>query len=557
MSSKNDIKINVSHISEYIAKNHNIWQMNFLDTFKFHQFTHDRGSGFAKTHIEQLWKLKLLRADLIKSKEDIYIEGIIPIGKDEWGINTYFDDRKLKPRSDGWVDALADIDNDNLDFSIFFHPFRLYILYYLDKVTNPWAPPKYILIPPKWYKNLMDDIAHQFSKWSSNAAFIEKVKYFDEITTLAILLEPWNYSYISDTLTHPLTFSADQQKKLLEQHVKSAKSFCHNLTEEQIFDVRQQLCTKAELLDPNKNIHTLIRFMSGNNIVKVKGKLGGAMVLLLMAETIRRTYENIYKKELKEEDEMGFGVMPIDLKTRLYGNKRLMDGDKKAEKNFIAQFGLDYSIKIRFYLEGSTEYGAIKTLFDYHHAFEFINLSGEFAQGRRKGLTFVENLKNDINKNVFSIVLVDSDDSDNLRLLKNAAKRDNFFGMRFASMPDFEMNFSINELVDVVCKMVKEDHAELSLLKEEIIQKIGTVNSGKEFFDAIQKLCKCKKSEKWGTRLIEYLYNPDDNRPLFDFIKRTVRLIDSGYHYYRSNHRVDIETGLLILKEKNNIDKNG
>ncbi len=342
------LNIDLQNISKYIARNYSIWQLGFLDISQFHRFSQDRECRFAKTHIEQLWKLKLLRADLIKSKKEINIEGITHINKDEFGLNIYYDNRKIETRPDGWENALTDIDNDKIEFSIFFHPFRIYILYYLDKLTDYWSPPKHILISTDWHKKLSEDNIKHFAKSSSMPDFIDRIKYYDEVSTISILLEPWNYHYISGMLRWSFDISKEEQKRRLEEHNQLVIQFCKHVTEEQIFNIRQELCTKAELLEPNKNLHTMIRFTIGKYTLKLKGKLGGAIILLLMAEIIRTTYEKIFDKELKEEDEMGFGVMPSDLKKRLYGNTRLMDGDKKAEKNFMDQFGLDYSVKIIF-----------------------------------------------------------------------------------------------------------------------------------------------------------------------------------------------------------------
>lgn len=382
--------------------------------------------------------------------------------------------------------------------------------------------------------------------------FIDRIKYYDEVSTISILLEPWNYHYISGVLRWSFDITKEEQKRRLEEHKQLVIQFCNHITEEQIFYIRQELCIKAELLEPNKNLHTMIRFTIGKYTLKLKGELGGAIILLLMAEIIRTTYEKIFDKELKEEDEMGFGVMPLDLKKRLYGNTRLMGGDKKAEKNFMAQFGLDYSTKMRFYFEGYTELGAIKPLFEHHNAFEFINLSGEFVEGRKKGLTFVGNLKNDINKGVFSIIFIDSDQNDNLRLLKNAVQRDEFFGMWFASEPDFEMNFTHKELINALFLMAKRYQTNLTVKKQEVIKKVSTVVSGKDFFRIITKipeLSRYSKGEEWGFNLMESLQNPKESRPLFDFIRRTMQLLAAGYHYYRTNHKIDIETGQLALKK--------
>ncbi len=543
------LNIDLKKVSEYIASNKGLWQLDFFDLKKFSRFVHERGCGFVEGHIEQLWKLKLLRADLIKSKVELNINGIERVERDKYGQYIYYDNRKPQTIPHGWGDAINSIDNNNIELSPFFHPFRIYSLYYLDRLTDHIPIPKHLLISTKWHRKTLDDNLDWFAKYTSNTDFIKRVQYFDEITTLSILLEPWNYYLISGAIKWPHYLTAVEQKKRLDKHKRFVNQYCDKITEKQIFNIRQQLCTRAEMLEPNKNIHTLVRFAISKYILQLKGNLGGAIILLLMAEIIRITYEDIFKKELKEEDEMGFGVMPTDLKKRLYGNNRLRDGDKNAEKNYIAQLGFDYSTKIKFYLEGYTEYGAIKLLFGQHTAFEFINLSGEFIEKRRKGLSFKENLRIDIDKGVFSVVFLDGDNTDNLKLLKDAATKNEFFGYWFVSQPDFEMNFSIIELVNASFLMLEDDKNSITLNKDELLKKIDSINNGKEFFNKINdypELKKCKKGEKWGQALIRLIEKLDD-RPLFQFIRDLVYVLRDEYQYYRTNYKVDINTGRLAL----------
>ena len=77
-----------------------------------------------------------------------------------------------------------------------------------------------------------------------------------------------------------------------------------------------------------------------------------------MAETLRRFSESTFGRELPEEDELGFGMMR-KVKAENYGSNRLLDGERGVANAFVRRFGLDYGVRVRWYVEGYTEWGAL------------------------------------------------------------------------------------------------------------------------------------------------------------------------------------------------------
>jgi hypothetical protein len=67
---------------------------------------------------------------------------------------------------------------------------------------------------------------------------------------------------------------------------------------------RMDLTTNAEMLDDNKVLHVLIRLTTWHDRQNVKSALGGCMLLLSMAELIRRGMEDALGREFPEEDEL-------------------------------------------------------------------------------------------------------------------------------------------------------------------------------------------------------------------------------------------------------------
>jgi len=105
--------------------------------------------------------------------------------------------------------------------------------------------------------------------------------------------------------------------------------------------IREGLCINAEMLDKNKDVHTLLRLSQGKFRQNVKGRIGGSLVLLTMAEVIRRATEKAFNLELCEEDELGFGMTPLDMKEYLYGEKRLLES-RGGALQYIRTFELDF-----------------------------------------------------------------------------------------------------------------------------------------------------------------------------------------------------------------------
>ena len=82
-----------------------------------------------------------------------------------------------------------------------------------------------------------------------------------------------------------------QQMENIEKYKEKLNHLYQQLPKEEIISCLQDLCWNAEMIEPNKQIQTLLRFMNGRKRLEIKGKLGGAILLKTMAEMIRRMTE--------------------------------------------------------------------------------------------------------------------------------------------------------------------------------------------------------------------------------------------------------------------------
>lgn len=322
--------------------------------------------------------------------------------------------------------------------------------------------------------------------------------------------------------------------------------------------MRKQLCIDSELLDDNKILHMLLRMMNVNMRKSLKGKIGGAMLLFSMAEMLRLACEKVFDKELKEEDELGFGEWMKGVKEEMYGSNRLYDANRGVKNEFMRQYGLDYGVRARCYVEGETEAGALTSILGVSTGIEVINLKGRVAA---KGLVaFRDSLKQDIESQVFSIILIDSDRDDYVRAIKKAAVEDEICGLFFISQPDFEFgNFELNELAEVIIEYAKSIEV-YGLTVSDVHRNIRGAKSGKELMNKIKltmpEISDIGKGEEWGAALMDYAtrkqnYNPNKNvenimRPINEIVNILLRSLSVGYHTTRSKFTVSAETGKLV-----------
>lgn len=324
--------------------------------------------------------------------------------------------------------------------------------------------------------------------------------------------------------------------------------------------LRQDLCQDAEIIDRNKMVHVLLRLMSNHERLKLRSSLGAAMVLLSMAEIIRRAAEDATGEQFPEEDILGFGQWMDGARKSLYGSGRILDAPSEVRRDFLSTMGLDYGVKVRCYLEGETELGAITSAVGDGGGAEFVNLRGQVIEKKGKGLSFVGSLKNDIRSHVFSIVLLDGDSSDNVRALRKAAADDKFFGRFFVASPDFEFaNFSIDELLDVALDHVADNETEVPS-RSDILPQVQMAKSGKEFFKGLKSagISNVEKSEDWGEALMAYAVRRPElpeghaqagkTRPVIEAARIVINTRRAGYVRSMERYEVDPDTGELREK---------
>jgi hypothetical protein len=537
-----------------------LWQFDLLTPQKICQFAKDRGVQiFNAGAVIDLWRLGLLRSDLIIASSKLEMSSL-EIVSVENGQFTYCDKRRVEHKAQGYGGTITATKFEFDSLELLFHPFRLYVLYQIDRVFRSNSASTQYLMSPKGLITIDMQNIDFLNRWTSSKEFSERMDEWNKTAELAIVLEPAAYTAVFHSMRLRFPDTQESIMAKLQEHRERVRQFLSEVPVNEINKVREVLCQNAELLDENKLVHVLLRLMSQHERLKLRSDLGGCMQFLCMAEIIRRAAEDALDQHLPEEDEMGFGQWMAGARKSLYGSERILDSPRETRREFLTSMGLDYGVKVRCYFEGDTEIGALTSAVGEASGTEFINLRGQFVEKHGKGLNFVASLKNDKKSHIFSVVMLDQDRDDNIRALKNAAINRTFFGRFFISSPDFEFaNFTVSELVDILLGFAWRDNDRVPA-KSEIMPLVATATSSRQFFDALHRsgITEIGKSESWGVALMNYALKhpklPSDHirsgsmRPVIEVSELLVIAREAGYLRSLETYRVDPNTGELREK---------
>lgn len=541
-----------------------IRQINLLSAQGLNSLTRDRGVGlspFNEEDVEHLWQMGGLRADLIVSKRRLDIEGLVFTEQNEEGEYLYADVRECVNKAEGLGGVFADLGSMPKGAYLMFHPFRYYVLYRIEKELAPRISSFHILRSATGCQKVVESFIASFSEKDAEEHFRAQVRRWNEIVSLAVAVEPFTYSKVFGFYKVPAPSLKNEQEfyAALRKQYEDCKEVLLNIGLDEVKEVLSELCSEAAELEPNNDIRRLIRLTKRYRMDRVKGRLGGSVYLLTMAEMIRRAAERVFETELPEEDEMGDGIgsETADYKEYFYGSRRLLDSHE-AISRFIQDLNLDYTVRLRWYVEGDTELNALKSELSSDESIEIINLRGDIVAGKGKGLSFRENLLNDIRRFVYSFVSLDEDVDHNKRVLLKAVEGREMFGMFFISKPDFEFeNFNSDELAAILWDIALEQGAPPEE-KEHFLKLTSTAENGKQLFEnakkALPNLQRLDKGKNWGERLLNFAkenrYLQRDGqkrtRPIIRAIIEARRTVGCDYYRSKEGGRVDKDTGGIV-----------
>ena len=223
----------------------------------------------------------------------------------------------------------------------------------------------------------------------------------------------------------------------------------------------------------------------------------------------------------------------------------------------MRQFQLDYGSRLRWYVEGDTEEGALRRFFGEAegHPVTIVNLRGNVVRGN--ALAFREALRDDLKNGVFSVVSLDGDRTDVVRAARKAAEDDEICGQLYINDPDFEFaNFSVTELEEVAWRLA-EAAGEAAESRIALRTAVATAKSGRELMEAATRaaptLARLAKGREWGRRLMEYAFEHPKRetgavRSIVEAVTAAARDVNANYNISRKEFRIDPATGRMVKR---------
>jgi hypothetical protein len=544
-----------------LARSPELWQFDLLSADEFGRFTQDRGMPvLAAGTVSQLWRVGLLRADLVTASSRLTMPGLEDVS-DEDGVFAYCDTRQTEQKSGGYGGSFASIGSELDSIELLFHPFRLFVMYHIHRVFRSNASSIQYLLNSEGLINLAKLHIDSLDRWTSDEQCAERFEHWNRCAELAIVLEPTAYSEVFQSLRWRFPDTEEVLRAKLLEHDERVRNLVTEMQSVEINAFRTELCQQAEFLDDNKLVHVLLRLMSAHERLKLHSALGGCMLFLCMAEIIRRAAQNVLGLQLPEEDELGFGQWMPGARKSLYGSERILDAPRHDRRDFLTSMGLEYGIKVRCYVEGETEFGALTSAVGDAGGIEFINLRGQVVERKGRGLNFAASLEIDIKSRVFSVVLLDEDRDDNVRAVKQAAASGRFFGRFFISSPDIEFaNFSLSELTEIALQTVPRDGRVVPAVNE-LASLVAEAKSGEHLLELLEQqgLSGVRKSETWGVALMNFALRhqvlpPDhkkagERRWILNVAELLIQARNAGYLRSLRSLVVNADTGELLPKD--------
>jgi hypothetical protein len=566
----------------WIAEHRRIWQMNFLNAYDLARFCYDRGlADFGEKGITQLWQLGLLKADLVESDEELSYNGLVDRGVNRYGAYMYSDERHIQQRPEGWGNAVKTLSPLRDDVELLFHPFRYYVLYHLNREVGTKIH-KMLMFNQERIHELLDISLSWFNRWTASEQFISRFQLRNDIASLAVITEPCTYGRIFEHIRYDPSELKDYQAgaKEIEDHIAeywhSVNKLYHQIGLERLEETRQEICGEIRKLDSNLWIHTLLCAGDGQQRLELKDRLGGALLLRTMAEMLRHAADEAFHTTLQEEDEYGPGSLSKAIKENLFGSKsgRLLD-DLRALRAFARWHGQNYKPRVHLYCEGNTEYGALTSIFKslgvpVTNLYGLIRVKeGKAKEEKSMATYFRDSLLSDIQDHICSIVIIDKDRRENVRILERAAKNnqtsedDGIFGTFFLSNPDFEFeNFEIEELEEVLWKWVGGESPSQED-REQLHNNVKAARGSTEFFNGVKRtalsipqLIEYDKGEAWGEELMkfawEHQFKRSRKRQIIEAVElalyweKTAKL--EPYETAKKRNMVDPQTGSLVKR---------
>ena len=104
---------------------------------------------------------------------------------------------------------------------------------------------------------------------------------------MVVAIEPIYYRKVFGSVSWPIADTLKSFRTKIDIYKRDVINDIKTVSLKRLEKIRGKLCIEAELIDSNKILHVILRLMNARSRQKLEGKIGGAMLLLTMAEMLR------------------------------------------------------------------------------------------------------------------------------------------------------------------------------------------------------------------------------------------------------------------------------
>ena len=248
-----------------------------------------------------------------------------------------------------------------------------------------------------------------------------------------------------------------------------------SLTTEEIKNWRTQIAVETRFLDPLREWYLLVRYVAYGKRKKLRGNALFAQDYYEIIEML-----GLFLQELTGEPQYGsddlFDPRHGEWKKRVYGAE-VDFVNRDVLRKIVYEYGLDYDYKMLFFVEGDTEFHAIRIIADAM-GISFANLGirleklGGFSEIAPKRIEKL--LQYAQKENMIAYIIIDNHQSSKKFVNELIIRKDlpvEKDRVRIWDVDFEEDNFSIDELIEAIMRLANKREVSIKLATELIKER--------------------------------------------------------------------------------------
>ncbi len=383
--------------------------------------------------------------------------------------------------------------------------------------------------------------AQNLDSWPSVDHVGDAAHQRNKVVNLAIMLEPIYWPRITGILNRPGSYSEARHQAVLDGYQGKVLGLVKAVDVTVWERVHTSLRIDAAKMDRNDELYLLLRLANWRQREKLQGRVSGALWLRHIAEVIRRAFEEIHGVQWLEEDQ-AFGNWYRNGRTFAFGSERPLDDEEKSSPYLAWNFELLTGSVVRWYVEGKTEYHAIRQVIPEpaKAGIELVDLRGVLKDDKDDiALKLGEWLKEDKAHRRFSIISFDLDVAANAKTVRRQVEQNNVVGCIGAHNPDFEFaNFDVQELAEIAAQIDEAHNCSGDAVRQADWSGIARGKAFQEKYISVSaRKPRSLKGEEWGKALAKYAdehptHNDRSERPFLQELRAALMARVANYDFH-------------------------